>query len=54
MFLFQLPVDLNAMSEQERRIRIMRRAPREKRVEEITIDDNFDAGKYLRMRGKKK
>ncbi|KAK6036026.1 hypothetical protein COOONC_26469 [Cooperia oncophora] len=45
----QLPVDLNALTEEERRHRLAARKPKTKKIVQESIDDNFDPHEYMRF-----
>lgn len=45
----QLPLDLNAITEEERRHRLAARKPKVKQIKEDVIDDNFDIGQYAQL-----
>ncbi|KIH42268.1 hypothetical protein ANCDUO_27749 [Ancylostoma duodenale] len=45
----QLPVDVNALSEDEKRQRLAARKPKAKKIVQETIDDNFDASEYMKF-----
>lgn len=47
-FCFQLPLDLNTISEEERRRRIEARKPKQKVKIAEELDDSFDRSKYLK------
>lgn len=45
---FQLPLDLSALSEEERKARLEKRKPKRKvKITEI-VEDNYNAKKYLK------
>ncbi|WKY04935.1 hypothetical protein Q1695_005722 [Nippostrongylus brasiliensis] len=45
----QLPVDLNALTEEEKRHRLAARKPKAKKIVQETIDDNFDSSEYMKF-----
>uniref|UniRef100_A0A915BD40 39S ribosomal protein L55, mitochondrial n=2 Tax=Parascaris univalens TaxID=6257 RepID=A0A915BD40_PARUN len=45
----QLPLDLNSITEEERRHRLAARKPKVKQIKEDIIDDNFDIGQYAQL-----
>ncbi|KAJ1366579.1 60S ribosomal protein L11 [Parelaphostrongylus tenuis] len=45
----ELPVDVNALSEEEKRQRLAARKPKAKKIVQETIDDNFDPNEYMRI-----
>ena len=45
--MFALPVDLKALSEEERITLLAARKPKAKKIVQETIDDNFDASAYM-------
>lgn len=54
MFFFQLPLDLTTLSEEERKIRLDARKPKQKVKYTDDLDDSFDSKKYLKYFDKKK
>ncbi|CAG5027335.1 unnamed protein product [Parnassius apollo] len=46
--IIKLPLDLSHLSEEERRIRLEKRKPKRKIKITETIEDNFNAKKYLK------
>ncbi|KPI97968.1 39S ribosomal protein L55, mitochondrial [Papilio xuthus] len=46
--IIKLPLDMSLLSEEERRIRLERRKPKRKVKITETIEDNFNAKKYLK------
>lgn len=48
MFCFQLPLDLNTISEEERKRRIEARKPKQKVKIVEELNDSFDRSKYLK------
>lgn len=51
---FQLPLDLNSLSESERKARLEARKPRKAVKVLKEVEDNFHAMKYMKMINKKK
>uniref|UniRef100_A0A0N4ZNS7 39S ribosomal protein L55, mitochondrial n=1 Tax=Parastrongyloides trichosuri TaxID=131310 RepID=A0A0N4ZNS7_PARTI len=47
--LVQLPLDLNSLSEDERRQILAARKPKAKKIEEDVIDDTFDSEEYEKI-----
>uniref|UniRef100_W6NTD8 Ribosomal protein L55 domain containing protein n=1 Tax=Haemonchus contortus TaxID=6289 RepID=W6NTD8_HAECO len=45
----QLPVDLNALTEEEKRLRLAARKPKTKKIVQESIDDNFDPNEYMKF-----
>ncbi|VDM73290.1 unnamed protein product [Strongylus vulgaris] len=45
----QLPVDINALSEDEKRQRLAARKPKAKKIVQEKIDDNFDPSVYMKF-----
>ncbi len=48
-FLFQLPVDLSSLTEEEKAIRLAKRKPRQKIVIQEEIEDTFDVNQYSHL-----
>jgi len=44
--IFQLPLDINTLSDEERKIRLKRRNPRIKIEVKEELEDDFKVGKY--------
>ncbi|KAJ8668577.1 hypothetical protein QAD02_010240 [Eretmocerus hayati] len=44
----QLPLDLNTLSEEEKKARLRKRIPKTKVVIQDEIEDDFDASRYLK------
>ncbi|XP_022128101.1 39S ribosomal protein L55, mitochondrial [Pieris rapae] len=51
--IIKLPLDLSLLSDEERKIRLDRRKPKKKVKIAETIEDNFNAKKYLKYLKKK-
>ncbi|VDM57604.1 unnamed protein product [Angiostrongylus costaricensis] len=45
----QLPVDVNSLTEEEKRQRLAARKPKAKKIIQETIDDNFDPNEYMKF-----
>ncbi|XP_076346401.1 mitochondrial ribosomal protein L55 [Tachypleus tridentatus] len=52
--IIKLPLNINSLTEEERKQRLARRKPKEKVVIEEKIEDNFDANKYINMSKQKR
>ncbi|CAD6196873.1 unnamed protein product [Caenorhabditis auriculariae] len=46
---FQSAIDIKQLSEDERRQRLAARKPKAKKIVQENIDDNFDAGEYMKF-----
>ncbi|CEF65334.1 39S ribosomal protein L55, mitochondrial [Strongyloides ratti] len=47
--LLQLPVDIKTLNEEERREKLALRKPKAKKIQQETIDDNFDIESYEKL-----
>lgn len=47
--IFQLPLDIESLSDAEKRERLDQRKPRKKVVIEEDLEDNFNANKYVKF-----
>ena len=50
---FQMPVDINTLSEEDRQIRLAKRKPKEKIIIAEEIEDSYDINQYAHMWKKK-